>query len=569
MLSPFKRRRRGLLTSGAVAGAVLASMAFTGTAGATTTPAANNTIVGSGSSTTYYMLQQLDTLFNDSQGCQIFAPNSVDQTLNFACESTTDGPPTDNPTTYAPPEELAADAGENPYNDVAVEEPYIGSSNGVNQLKYQGSNNPSNGFLPSPINFARSSRALKSSDPAGLNFVAYARDGVDWITFQKVANSEIKAIPSSCLRHDGTANYDDIEQSYLEDIWNSGSSNISNWAELCADIDEYPAKPTEAQYKSFKAYDAPICVYTAQDGSGTLATWDGYLGITTESTIGSLTPNTSAAAWATSEGLSSTFVNSGCTNGTSSSAYGSSHQIFENETEQLVAQGASQTASGQEQYSDTVDSIFFYSFGRYTLQCKPNHAICEPTGFTVNLGEIGNQYPTKTDIIGTLCGTGCFTGNEWAVPRYLYNVYGNGDTSANIVPATPATVNYVSEAGFLCKPQTETVLENVGGVLEPEVVSIVDPITGATYISEIDAAISANGFFPLPLQSSEDSGTINYPAVDLLPAYGSAGDAYGVFDPNYDSTLSSNPNTLAADNSTANLADTNPSGYCLVFTTSG
>ena len=71
---------------GAIAGALLASLGLIGPAGATTQPAANSTIVGSGSATTYYLMQSLDSLFNDSQGCQIFDPTRADQTLNFACE---------------------------------------------------------------------------------------------------------------------------------------------------------------------------------------------------------------------------------------------------------------------------------------------------------------------------------------------------------------------------------------------------------------------------------------------------------------------------------------------------
>lgn len=538
MLSPFKRRRRRLLTSGAVAGAVLASMAFAGSAGASTVASANSTIVGSGSSTTYYMMQQLDTLFNDAQGCQIYDPTGAHQPLNFACASQAPG--------YVAPESLAPGNGENPYNDISVEEPYIGSSNGINQLKYQGSNTPSNGFQASPINYARSSRALKSTDTPGENFVAYAKDGVDWVTFSAVNNKHQTYHPSQCVPGN------DIEEQYLVDIWNG---TISNWAQLCADIAYAPATPTKADYAKYAADNAPICVYDAQDGSGTLATWDSYLGITTENFIGTLTPNTTSSAWAQSVGLSATPVNFGCTNGTNASAYGATHQIFENETEQILSQGVTQVGNGH-QYSDTSDAIFFYSYGRYELQCHPGEDICEPTGFTLRLGEIGHQLPDKTNIIAS--DAPGFSGIPWAVPRYLYNVYANGDTSGNLVPATSATLNYVSEIGFLCKPQTETVVSAGREVSE----SIVDPNTGATYLSEIDAIIDANGFFPLPFQSAEDQGTIDYPAANLLPTYGSTDDAYGVFDPNYNASLT------PAQNAAANIADKNPSGYCKVFSTS-
>ena len=395
------------------------------------------------------------------------------------------------------------------------------------------------------------------TDAAGQNFVAYAKDGFDWVHFTKVANAKLKTIPSSCLGSKGDPAAD-IEQNFLVDIWNG---SVSNWAQLCADIAAYPKTPSAAQIKKFAADDAPICVYTSQTGSGTLATWDSYLGISTESLIGTLTPNTAAAKWAGSNGLSSRFVNGGCTNGTSSSKYGATHQIFENETEQLIAQGAHQ--AGAAQYSDTADSIFFYSFGRYTLQCVTGQFICQPKGFKVSLGEIGHQFPTRTNIIATALWDWCFTGIPWAAPRYVYNVYGNGDTSAGVPTATAATVNYISEIGFICKSQTQLEKKVVKGVTRLVAVGIVDPRTGLTYRSEIAAAITSNGFFPLPLQRAEDQGTINFPAVDLLLTFGHPLDAYSVFDPNYN-TLAS-----AAANSSANLKDKDPGGYCKVFTTSG
>jgi hypothetical protein len=552
MLTPFKRRR--IAGVGAGAAAILASLGLAaGPAAATTTTPANSILVGSGSYTTYFMMQNLDRLFSDSQGCQVF--NEVSggaQPLDYSCATAAPD--------YVAPVNLPPGQGMNPYNDAGVQEVAVGSSTGLAQLKFQGSNVASGQWstAPAPISFARSSRALKGSDPAGENFVAYAKDGLDWTTFTQVAGSTT-GIPSEC----GGAAAPDIELNFLQQIWNG---TITNWAQLCADVAYYPATPTNAQYQTYSAENAPICVYAPQPGSGTASTWDTFMGFTAEAAINSFTPNTTAATWASSVGISGAFVNAGCTNGTTGASYGASHVIQENETKQLVAQGKTQLNTTHPTvvnlYSDTRDSIFPYSFGRFTADCKTGVAICDPAGFHLALGEIGNQLPTATNIIASDCGTGCFSGTPWADPRYVYNIYGNGDTSANVVPGTPATVNYVSEVGFICKPKTAYGPVTVSGRTTNQTYSIVDPNTGKTYLSEVQAAIKAAGFLSLPLQATEDQGTINYPAVNLLPSSGSALGAYSVFDPNYNATIT------PSANSTANLAQTNPSGYCKVFTTS-
>ena len=114
--------------------------------GATVTPVTgNHIIVGSGSVTTYNMMQAMDTLFNDATGCTItvtvlFASSPE----TFACQNSA--------------KTLLHGATENPTNDVAVEEPGLGSSTGIAQLENQGS-----AAQPTAaVNYARSSRAIKS-----------------------------------------------------------------------------------------------------------------------------------------------------------------------------------------------------------------------------------------------------------------------------------------------------------------------------------------------------------------------------------------------------------------------
>ena len=66
------------------------------------------------------------------------------------------------------------------------------------------------------------------------------------------------------------------------------------------------------------------------------------------------------------------------------------------------------------------------------------------------------------------------------------------DGSNSSIPiSSPASLNAVSEDGFLCKPSTAT---------------DVDPNTGATYRSEINSIITAQGFFPLPLMVEDGQG---------------------------------------------------------------
>ena len=67
-------------------------------------------------------------------------------------------------------------------------------------------------------------------------------------------------------------------------------------------------------------------------------------------------------------------------------------------------------------------------------------------------------------------------------------MYSDG-TNSDIPVSNPATLNFASEDGFLCKPNTVT-----GATTGTQ---ITDPVTGLTYRSEIESAITAQGFFPL------------------------------------------------------------------------
>ena len=86
-----------------------------------------------------------------------------------------------------------------------------------------------------------------------------------------------------------------------------------------------------------------------------------------------------------------------------------------------------------------------------------------------------------------------------------------------------AALNAIGEDGFLCKKQTTT---------------DIDPLTGVNYRSEIEATITANGFFPIDTSPShpfsQGALTTTVPLTDSN---------YQLVDPSYTST--------------------NPTGFCL------
>jgi ABC-type phosphate transport system substrate-binding protein len=464
-------------------GAILAAMTIAGPAGASTTPAANNVILGSGSSTTYNMMQGLDTLFNDSLGCYMTQPSGTNQTLDFSCASDNEG------------NQVGEGYTENPVNDVSTQEPALGSGAGIDQIEFGGTGNDGGGTAEptAVVNYARSSRQFKSSDDPGLNFVAYATDGVSWFTFPKVND---KASASSSVTNLSTAQ--------LKGIWDG---QYTTWNEVGG------------------TSTANICPYVAQLSSGTESTWATAL-------FGSTGTPTVLNAYV--NGL--TKAPAGCKT-PKGETYGQSHTIFENEGQSIVKVG------------DEGNAIFFFSYGKYQVECgKTKTAQCsnDKSDTTTLLGAINGVVPTATDI---LCGSGCT--EQFPVIRDLFNVYSNGSFNTTVnaqfgfPAASPATINYVSEIGFLCKPQTD-----VGSA------DVDDPNTGVWYHTEIANTISAQGFIPFPLQTSgEDQNTVDTPASAVLAA--DSDTTYAPDDPITGSTAAHNE------------AISNPTGYCLAWTTDG
>ena len=444
MLSLRKRGRVAAVVAGA--GAVVGSLALAAPAFAGTSPAANNTIIGSGSATTYQVMTSLGDLFNGLPGCNMIVAAGSPQPLNYSCQ--------------APANPNTASFGENPSNDVAMQEPPLGSSNGITQLENQAPT--STPPVPvAPSNFARSSRALKAGDLAGLNFVSYAKDGVSWFHF-----TEIDGKPTA------SANVNNLTSAQLTAIANGHvAGGITNWNQVPGGI------------------NAPILVFAAQAGSGTESTWESAVG----------------ANWALTAIKES---KTGTTN----------HVVFENEDRQII-QATSTNSANPSSYIGNI--IFLFSYGKYTVSCTTGPKVCGGTpmpGTTSSkptkavIGQINGVAPTTQTILCTTVGPTCPKG-PFPVPRFIYNIYANSHAASDspaLLPATPATLNFVSEAGFICKPNT----------------SVLDPVTGLSVRSEITATISGAGFIPLPSVTNEDTG-VNFPAT--FPSTG-AGSQYKQWD---------------------------------------
>ena len=446
---------------------------------------------------------------------------------------------------------------QNPFNDVVAEEASYGSGNGIAELEGTGSatnvglsqsiNNPDNNTGPAvnvaPIDAARSSSAptitksyATGGNYSGLNFVAYAEDAVsylNWNEFDGVKTESDKCL--SAIQSSGGVTTTD-----LKDIWNetySGNTPSLTWSQL--------------DPSSTACTNTPVYAYWAQSGSGTQKTWASATGATFPS-----------------------------------GTFPSSNIIFENETAGILSNATAAPVG---------NAIFFFSYGAFLHKCTPSVTTPGSTGYlqssnvdcagtsttttpnevqlgTTWVGATSNVTLDPTTINAQLPGQ---ESAEFPGDRLLYNVYSDG-SNPNIPVSNDATLNFVSEDGFLCKPGTATE---------------VDPNTGLTFRSEIDTNLSNNGFLPLPALEVEDgqgdtSGIYNtteagipHPAYNELhnSAYDSAKETsapynFAAADVDTDSTAWSG--TYQADDSSATpsthtASGTAPIGYCITMTTDG
>ncbi len=205
--------RRSRLVAGTAAVLAAVAIAAASAGAATITP---TTVLGSGSDVAFHVMSGLDTLYNQSPGCTIIAPSGT-QPLDLSCI-----PQAGDITT------------ENSAHDRVSEAFPIGGGAGVSQLCAQG------GVNVADINFARQTSAPTASVCTGLRYVAYARDGITWMSFPTVTGSHSAGVTT-------------LTQAQLQGIY--VNCTITNWSQLggaSAPIVAYKIYP---QYGTRKAFD--------------------------------------------------------------------------------------------------------------------------------------------------------------------------------------------------------------------------------------------------------------------------------------------------------------------------
>lgn len=395
---PMKRGTIALRAGVGLGAALMALSAVSG-AGATTGvgggPVAES-VLGSGSDTTQFMMGALDNLYQFSPGCAQIPtgatpPNGGAAWFDFSCQA---------------PDPAGTVTTENYQHDQVAQAYFLGSSNGIKQLCTQGQTNVAH------IDYARSSRAPKTTDCSGLHFVAYARDAISWEAYN-VTGSGIATMNNTsgvCAGTGGTTKKFCLTQQQLKYIFLGGDPADSGNPGGCP-----------LNWSEFGGASVAIDPYTPQPGSGTRSTWDGFLG-----------------------GSSDACINARGT------TYATSHIVPENSNTAVVAN------------ADQAGAIFPFSYGVWSTQVKGKNGAV--------LGLVDKIAPTATTI-GNL---------TFPYGRFLFNVF-------NAATASDGTSRYVGEEGWLCKTAA-----NHG----------TNPQTGNNYSTDIQAAIKASGFVPMP------SGTI-------------------------------------------------------------
>jgi hypothetical protein len=511
MLKKLIARQRVLkLGAGLLGASVLAvgfaSPAFATASGGGNAASANYNIYQGGSNTTYLMMSQLADLFNESPGCDLASLSGTPQPLDYGCPGLNDAGSTlshaistsvtgtvtkksttvtlttgstsgffandavsdsaaaipagsvitsvtnstsfvisKKPKTGASSDTISVTttpavgedgfttfAQENPFNDFLAEEPAIGSSNGIAELEDQGahaSTAKSDGVAinVAPLDVARSSRAP--------NLTSSSSAGDDkGLNFVAYAMDAVTWLHWTSVTGTATpsASVTNLTVPQLTSIYmNQGCTGPGG------------ETFTSPNWACYGGSNAPIDIYMAQNGSGTESTWATLLGLTGSFPFGGEDPN---------------------------------HVIFENETSSILNN------------KDQANAIFFFSYGKFQTICVTDATLCSGASTSkVALGEIGGVKASKNSIAAQLPGS---TGTPFPGDRLLFNVYSDG-SNADIPISSPASLNAVSEDGFLCKPSTST---------------DVDPNTGATYRTEINSDISGQGFFPLPLMVEDGQG---------------------------------------------------------------
>jgi len=327
-----------------------------------------------------------------------------------------------------------------------------------------------------PIAYARASSHKGGTQQ---NDVEYATDGVSWTTFNAIGG--VKTAQAKIVN---------IPKLDLIAIWNGTQGCSITKGKITTNYTmDWICEGAKAS--------SPIDVYVAQTGSGTYSTWQGALGFS-KTHPGGVENSNMEAGWVANGGDPLKLI--------------SAHEnLFENQMSSIATE------------PDAKNAIYFMSFGKYQTTCpgkNGKNAVCAGSGVKTytTFGQIDGVVANQANIQGTGGGANV----TFPITRGLYNLYNN---STATVPSNQATLNFVGENGFLCKASTATE---------------VDTQTGVLYRTEIENAITANGFYPLDVSGSPF-------AEGTVPAPGTITDAgYAV-----------------SDNAPTNTGTTH-SGFCLV-----
>jgi hypothetical protein len=348
-------------------------------------------VLGSGSDTTQFMMHQLDGLYLFSPGCQQIALPGGTKWFDFSCLT---------------PDPAGTITTENYTHDQVHEAYFLGSGNGLHQVCNQ------NVAGNAHVDYARSSRAKAASDCAGMHFVAYARDGISWESFDQVGSGVhgMSNTTTTCAGSGGLTQFC-LTQLQLQHIFLGGGPGTgTNGCTAFWDED------------GIGGNHVPINPYTPQSGSGTRLTWDGFLGASSDACI-----NTRGAA------------------------YVQSHIVDENQNASIATNG------------DALNVIFPFSAGVWKNQVNFKGG--------AQLGAIDNVFPSASTI-----GSGAFP-----FGRFLFNVF-CAACPAGTNNASQATINYVGEDGWICKPIASHATNSV---------------TGNNFRTDIGLVIQNSGFVPI------------------------------------------------------------------------
>jgi ABC-type phosphate transport system substrate-binding protein len=329
-------------------------------------------VLGGGSDVTFHVMSKLDLLYNESPGCTTIAPTGTQPEDNECI------PQTGDVTT------------ENYEHDQISEAFPIGGGAGEDELCKQG--------LAGEADLSYARQSSISNKCTGLEWVAYARDGITWEAFPGVAGSAVANMHNTsgaCAGSTGLC----LTQAQLQGIY--VNCTITNWNQV-------------------GGANQKIIIYSILPQFGTRKAFDTFLG-----------------------GSSSSCPNV-----------------------KLVAQ----TDNSEVAAADKPGAIVPVDSASWTERygSKPGADA---------LGQIDQVSPSLKNV-----QSGAFP-----YSRYLYNVYCAGDPAnsnkcGTTSPSSAAVINYIGPSGFLCKKNPT-----------------LDPITKATYRSEIVKALNNYGFASIPL----------------------------------------------------------------------